>query len=451
MRRSPSLPAFVATTILGCGLRAQIALDGLPAEQIGQTLLVQDLDGDGRADIVAGAPSHGTGDRHRVGRYVAFRTGRDGFKDWRTASWAGHQSGSFFASALAAGDLDGNGAPDLVVGAPGAEKAKGSVHFFRGAKGGGEIFGGGDLAVAASSLRINGVSELGGFGTAVAIGDFDADGRPELAVSETGAASGEAQHAGRVLVFRGRKEWKGPLGVAGEGDFKPELVISGRAEEGLGRKILFTDLDGDKFDDLVVSSISPQHGNVVYVFPGRRDLVKGLEIDLAKDEPAWTVRGLAGGGLGEAMAAIDLDGDGRKELLLSEPKAGKGAGAVHLVKLKPEATEIDLRPAVESGVPALRGQVANEALGTAFALVSGFGGDRPDLISGAAHIGRVALFADLAVSDGAPEPLKAFRPAMGVKGLGAAVGAGDIDGDGKPEVVVSAPAGNKLFVFPGGG
>ncbi|MEN9785929.1 MAG: hypothetical protein RLZZ299_1193 [Pseudomonadota bacterium] len=154
-----------------------------------------DLDGDGFADLLVGAPAH-DGVGTDSGRLVLLRGPFDGTVtlDAQTPAVPGMGAGDAFGTRFATGDLDGDGATDLVVGNPGASP-------------GGLAEGGGvrvrtHVSTTSDWSARTGVIEpyLSGerLGVAVLVGDMlGADATPDLLVG------GLAHDRGGVLVYRG--------------------------------------------------------------------------------------------------------------------------------------------------------------------------------------------------------------------------------------------------------
>lgn len=239
-------------------VQTSVRYDGAHGSEFGAAVEgVGDLDGDGVSELAIGVPSH-LGDE---GGVVIEFLNPDGTSHFTRpiSSAAGGFAGSLtpgdrFGSALArVGDLDGDGRPELAVGAP-------------------EVIGGGavwvlfletDGRVLSETLIDQQAAVLAfafntgdGFGTALAtLGDFDQSGGGDLLVG----SPLYSDKAGRV--------WQVFLDADGSPlsylEYGPtDLGISVDAADEFGSSVAALDLDGDGFRELVVGA--PQADGLGY-------------------------------------------------------------------------------------------------------------------------------------------------------------------------------------------
>lgn len=157
-----------------------------PGDYFGTGIGHGDVDGDGTDDVLVG----GSGASTEGSAYVFLASDGEYTIDDAALRFAGVSVAESLGTDLRAGDLDGDGAGDLVLGAYGASAYDGAVYLFRGPAPG--VYGPGDADVA---LLGSGRETAG---NSVQLGDLDADGRLELLVGAP-AASG----AGALYVFGG--------------------------------------------------------------------------------------------------------------------------------------------------------------------------------------------------------------------------------------------------------
>ncbi len=149
-----------------------------------------DLDGDGMADVLVGAPSMAGlpyGVPGATAGLVRAVSGATGAPLWGASGIATAEQ--FGATITFIGDVNSDGRADAAVGSPGILFATGRVTVVSGANG-------------ATLATFNGTTAQGRFGAALAAaGDLDADSIPDLLVGEPGAAVASANEVGLVTAY----------------------------------------------------------------------------------------------------------------------------------------------------------------------------------------------------------------------------------------------------------
>ncbi|XP_072741859.1 integrin alpha-IIb [Ciconia boyciana] len=174
-------------------------LQGIASEQVasyfGHTVAVADVDGDGRDDVLVGAPLYMArrpdGQRSEVGRLYLYLGGgqRPLARPPQTLTGT-HPYGRFAAAIASLGDLDKDGYGDVAVGAPlGGDGGSGQVFIFRGQSEG--------LMPVPTQRLDSPFPGPAAFGFALrGATDLDGNGYPDLLVGAYGAA--------KVAVYRGQ-------------------------------------------------------------------------------------------------------------------------------------------------------------------------------------------------------------------------------------------------------
>lgn len=221
-------------------------------EMAGHTLrCTHDITGDGVADLVVGSPyADGADETDAIGA-VYVLSGADlpekgPLMDAALFTLQPGEANDWFGWSIATGDIDGDGAVDLVVGAPGSDNATGVVRIWTGSS----------LLTADPNepdVTIRGINPGDGFGRTVHISDVNGDGIDDLLVgapflNPTGLVN--AFDAGRVSLFYGTIE---PTGWSSRTSAINASVIYEEAEQYLrtGIALFSGDYDGDDRADIV--------------------------------------------------------------------------------------------------------------------------------------------------------------------------------------------------------
>ena len=239
----------------------------------------------------------------------------------------------------------------------------------------------------------------------VAVADFNADGKLDVAVATTYIA-GPPPHPGYVEVYL----------QAGIGNFEtPIRYPAGPDPWGMSAG----DVDGDGLLDLIVASPSTVAPEINVI--GNSGGVSILRQDPAHRGHFLTTQWLATGGMAEDAAIADLDGDGRADLVVADGVQVNGRAL--LLRQDPAVPGTFLAPASL--------QTGSGSQNLAVADVNGDG--LSDVVLATSN-GVVILYRNVA---GGFDP--AVILAAGIKTSGVAVA--DLDGDGRVDIV-AANAGN---------
>ena len=287
--------------------------------------LVGDIDGDGVGDLVVGARGDDDGGSLRGAVWILFLNSDLTVRaHQKISSTQGGFTGpladlAFFGSSVTdLGDIDGNGVPDIAVGAPGLSifnpNAAVWILFLNS---NGTVKG--QVEIGASKGGFGGVLQVGDqFGSALTrLNDLDGDGLPELAVGAPGDVSAPGSGQGAVWIL-----FLAPTGAVkmeqkiddSNGGFTGTLT--GLDQFG-GSLSPLGDLNGDLVDELLVGA--PQSplgatGSVWILYMQATGMVIG------QTEISQATGGFGGGGpgfglFGRSLAPLgDFDGNGVPDL-----------------------------------------------------------------------------------------------------------------------------------------
>jgi hypothetical protein len=324
----------------------------------GYALTTGDFNDDGRDDLAIGVPGSEVSGQAEAGRVNVLYGSAHGLTlmaetilDQGTPGVTGLvERNDRFGSTLAAGDFDGDGSDDLVIGVPkediGSKDDAGWVHVLYGSPASAGRNAG--MMVDREEIWHQGITGIEGspdafdeLGHALAVGDFDGDGRDDLAIGVPGEEVSSKPDAGAVNTLYGSSTgltesddqvWHQDMtGIEGEAD----------VDERFGESLAAGDFDDDGHDDLAIGA--PGEDFMGQANAGQVQVLYGKDSGLsADDDERWHqntegIEGVANGEaqFGHALTTGDYDGDGVADLTIGVAFENVGsrndAGAIHVI------------------------------------------------------------------------------------------------------------------------
>ena len=274
-----------------------------------------DVNGDGYGDVIVGAPGYNNGPSYYVGRaqlHLGSATGLSPTPAWTVE---GDMPRANFGAAVApAGDVNGDGYGDVLVGAPcypGNEINRGRAYLYLGSAAG---------LSAAPAWTAEGAGDGSDLGRALAsAGDVNGDGFDDVIISENGYKDGAGASMGRVLVY---------LGSAAGLSAAPAWSMTGNSGGIFNASVASAgDVNGDGFSDIIIGN---KTYNIGRRYPGRVQVHLGSAAGL-KTSPSWAVNGENDSWFGCSVASAgDVNGDGFSDVIVGEEVYDVGAGRAQL-------------------------------------------------------------------------------------------------------------------------
>lgn len=384
-----------------------------------------DVNGDGYADAIIGAPGASNGQAGEGIAYVHYGAAA-GLSVPPSVTLEANTPGAAYGSSVnSAGDVNGDGYADAIIGAP--FNGAGRAYLYLGGAGG------------LSTVPANTLSGGSQFGASVATaGDVDHDGYADVIIGAP--ASGEA------YVFRGSA-----AGLIAA----PHIVLSEPPASGLFGCSVSTagDVNGDGYSDVIVGARLASNGQVseglAYVYLGSSTGVvvpyqRRLEVNQADADFGVSVSGAGdvnGDGYFDVVVGADLWESGQTDEGAAFLFHGSGAGTV-------AGVSTTLQRNVTDGRMGRSVAEAGDVNGDGYAdIVVGMPlGENP---AGTPDEGLVCVYRGSNTGIGAAA-FDQLEPNLPGYQFGAAVcGGGDVDGDGYSDVIVGAPRANPAVVDEG--
>ncbi|HEX9656928.1 MAG TPA: FG-GAP-like repeat-containing protein [Bacteroidota bacterium] len=409
---------------------ADVILTGVAAgDQFGVSVAsAGDVNGDGYQDIVVGANLATTTDTGKA--YIYF--GGTIIKTIADVILTGVAAGDHFGISVAsAGDVDGDGYQDIVVGANLATTGKAYIYF------------GGAIMNSIIDVTLTGAAAADLFGVSVAsAGDVNGDGYSDVIV---GAPFAGAPDAGKAYIY---------LGGAAM-DNTPDVTLTAvAASDRFGFSVAGAgDVNGDGYSDVIVGAQNNDAGGAdagrAYVFFGSASMDNIADVILtgaaALDQFGYSVAG-----------AGDVNGDGYADVIVGSPFNDVGGNNAGRALIFFVSTSMDNVADVIT-----TGATADDSFGRSVAGAGDVNGDGyGDVMVGAqfndaggSNAGRAYVYLNSLTGTDVPDEFFTGAPGDNL-GISAA-SAGDVNGDGFDDIVVGAYLATildtgKAYIYFGG-
>jgi hypothetical protein len=384
---------------------------------------VLDVNGDGIADLAVAAAGANNGN----GRVYVFHGAANlptGPAQASTVLIGSDGNSTYFGRPTCAGDVNGDGYADLVVGESQFNGGTGRFYLY---------YGGASGLHSQPDFHADGSDgNQAGFATAPATaGDVNGDGYADVLIPADGAAAG----AGRVYVYFG----------SASGLQATPMLLSAPDGTGsaFGWSVVSTDVNGDGLGDIAVGAIGAATNGRTYLYLGTATGLSQTAININAPD--------ANGAFGIAIANGDANGDGFADLLIGANTAGpNGEGRAYLYY--GSASGLAATPVTTLTGPGGAGTYFGGGVSLPDVNADGFG----DLLIGAnadTNTGKAYVYLGAAAGPSTtptvlpgPDPNGGFGvPCRSVD---------DVNGDGFGDIAIASPQSGsslgKLLVYPGG-
>lgn len=271
-----------------------------------------DVDGDGYDDVIVGAPHYDNGQSDE-GVAILFRGMPDGINQIPAHLLEADQSDAGFGTSVsAAGDINGDGFGDIIVGAMhynGGQNEEGAAFVYLGSPAG----------LHSTPIQLESNKTGAWFGCAVAhAGDLNDDGFSEIVIGAMNYSNGQSEE-GALYLFPGSPNGPNPAGL--------RIIESDLEDARLGNAVSAAgDVNGDGHDDIVAGaySVGDYDAGAIFIGCGKANSLDSLTLDCIKGTQdqahfGWDVSG-----------AGDLNGDGHSDVIVGAHAYNNGDGAAHI-------------------------------------------------------------------------------------------------------------------------
>ncbi len=300
-----------------------------------------DVNGDGYGDVIIGAPYGDPNGSNSGESYVVFGAsggfdaaielsnldGNDGFvlNGSRKLDQIGH-------SVSYAGDVNGDGYGDLIIGAVGVNGYDaGESYVVFGASGNFNAVIELSNLDGSNGFKLNGIDSYDYSGKSVSgAGDINGDGYDDLIIAAHNAGHGKKGSAGESYIVFGKSDSFNSVFELSSLDGSNGFTLSGiKGGDWSGRSVAGAgDVNGDGYGDLIIGAIGADHNGALsgasYVVFGQGDgFNTTISLSSLDGTNGYTLKGISSGDqIGKSVSgAGDINGDGYDDIIIGSLRA----------------------------------------------------------------------------------------------------------------------------------
>ncbi|MCB0728213.1 MAG: FG-GAP repeat protein [Ignavibacteriae bacterium] len=243
-----------------------------------------DVNGDGYDDIIIGAPFNDAGGTDAGRAYVYF--GGSSMNNVSDVTMTGAAANGYFGTSVSfAGDINGDGYSDVIVGAPYSNSLKVFIYF------------GGNSMNNVADLKLRGTNSGLGISVSTA-GDVNGDGFGDVIVGST---------IDIVHIYFG----------GNSADTIPDVTFNGVLFDHFGYSVSSAgDVNGDGFSDIIIGASSSGTGGRAYIYFGGSSMNNVADVIMTGGEGGSDDFGIS------VSSAGDVNGDGYSDVLVGANNYG---------------------------------------------------------------------------------------------------------------------------------
>jgi hypothetical protein len=386
-----------------------------------------DVNGDGYDDVIIGAYLYDNGETDE-GQALVYYGGPFGpaiASDWTAES---DQAGAWFGrSVSSAGDVNGDGYDDVIVGAPTYDRGETNegVAF---------VYCGSDTGLSTTPDWIADCNQAGAyFGAAVSsAGDVNDDGYDDVIVGAYAYDGGETDE-GRAFVYHGSAS-----GLSNTAVWAAQI---NQSDAEFGRSVSSAgDVNGDGYDDVIVGAFAYESGEAnegaAFVYHGSASGLSGTADWTAQSDQADAFFGCSvsgagdvnGDGYGDVVVGAYLYDNGETNEGCAFGYEGSASGLSTMADWIGESDQVGSRFGWSvSGAGDLNGDTYGDVIVGAY-----------EYTNGESDEGRVFVYRGAPTGLSGVADWTAESDQAGAYFGRSVAGAGDVNGDGAPDIIVGA-------------